>query len=119
MKVLTTLLIASWIFSVAREPRREVQCALTDDRCIELILSTPDALLVKKNGGCPSAEIFLKESDRVAIQLRNSCPLSGTGMVANFGVSRSSGAVYLYPDGPSVDGDELRSTRERLCQKGR
>ena len=84
-----------------------------------MILNVPAAVRLEGTGGCPSTDVVAEGRYLFAVQLRNMCPLSGSGLLDNYTVDRRTGLVWTGVDIKSyVDSDRLRLVREVLVGRG-
>jgi len=80
-----------------------------------LVSNTPAALKAKKHGACLSTDYVALDDTHVSVQLRNSCPRTGSGFIENYVVDRNSGTISTDIDrGQTVDSARLRTLRRKL-----
>src|SRR6185437_16206389 len=80
-----------------------------------LITNVPKALEVRRRGGCPIGEYAEWAPDLAMVQLRNRCPRSGNGFIANYIVDLHTGRIWSDVDRKvSVDSTRLRALRKSL-----
>jgi hypothetical protein len=90
--------------------------ALLSDKAVWMIvMSTPEGLELEARRGCPSVEVVPEGKVLVSVQLRNSCPVSGNGMVDNFTVDLRTGRIWTGVDVRKyIDSERLRRLRDLL-----
>jgi hypothetical protein len=82
-----------------------------------LVMNTPAALQLECRRGCPSVELVPEGRYLMAVQLRNSCPSSGSGMIDNYTVDLRTGEIWTgIDDRKSVDSERLRRLRAVLVR---
>jgi len=97
-------------------------CALVlDGRCLtikeveRLVVNTPEAVAIKRRGGCPTPEYQQMGPSLALVHLRNACQRSGSGLIGNYVVDLRSGRVWSDIDQTTeVDSQRLRTLRRRL-----
>ena len=69
---------------------------LTVKQAEQLALNTPEVLSLNSAGKkrCPEANTSQISETIVWVQIRNRCPISGSGMIANYSVDLASGIVF-------------------------
>jgi hypothetical protein len=67
---------------------------LTAQEANRLVTNIPDALTVKRRGGCPTPDYAELGPDLALVQLRNTCPRSGSGLIGNYVVDLRSGKIW-------------------------
>lgn len=83
-----------------------------------LVTSVPDALAVKRRGGCPSADYSELSADLALVQLRNRCLRSGSGMIGNYVVDLHTGRIWSDIDRTrEVDSPRLRKLRREILAR--
>ncbi len=98
--------------------KAQSQLSLSDDEVRILVLNTPDVIQVEARGGCPTVELIPGGRQQVAAQVRNSCPTSGTGLIDNLTIDRSTGVIWRGMDTPTyIDSERLRLLRRVLMRK--
>ncbi len=88
---------------------------LTIKQAEQLALNTPDVLSLTPVGRkrCPEAESSTVSETIVWIQIRNRCPISGSGLMANYTVDLSTGTVF----GDAERTKPIRSRRLELLRR--
>ena len=113
--------VAIWIIVTAILSGRAVATAsrrLTEGEANFLVTNIPVALTVKRGGGCPTPDYSPLGPDLALVQLRNTCPRSGSGMLGNYVVDLHSGKIWSDIDRKNeVDSRHLRTLRKRLTAK--
>jgi hypothetical protein len=108
--VLAVILTAQGPGSAARR--------LTAEDANLLVTNIPVSLVVKRNGGCPTPDYSELGPDLAIVQLRNTCPRSGSGLIGNYVVDLHSGKIWSDIDRKNeVDSPHLRSLRNKLKSK--
>jgi hypothetical protein len=80
-----------------------------------LVSNVPEALATKRRGGCLAQDYSELGPDLAFVQLRNSCPRSGSGFVGNYVVDLYSGRVWSDIDRTKeVDSPHLRAIRRKI-----
>ena len=83
-----------------------------------LVANTPQAIEVKQRGGCPTSDYSEASSDVAMVQLRNSCPQSGSGLIGNYVVDLHSGRIWADIDRTKeIDSAQLRAVRKKILSK--
>ncbi len=91
---------------------------LSDDAVWMIVMNTPDALQLEGRGGCPKAELIPEGEFLKYIQLRNSCPASGTGLINNYTVDLRTGQIWTgIDDKKYIDSERLRRLRALLGRR--
>ena len=82
-----------------------------------LVENTPDALAAKGRGGCPKSDPADWGPHLALVQLRNMCPTSGTGFIANDLVDLRTGTIWPDLDQETeITSAHLREVRKRLLR---
>ena len=88
---------------------------LSQQQAKVLVLAVPDAVAVRATGGCPKSDVSNLGPDFVMVQLRNSCPSSGSGLIGNYVVSLKSGSIWSDIDRQhTVRSSALSKLRRKL-----
>jgi len=91
--------------------------SLTPKEVELLVANIPPALEMKRHGGCPTPEYSDWSPGLAMVQLRNSCPRSGSGFIGNYVVDLHSGKIWSDIDRKSeVDSPRLLALRKRLLK---
>jgi hypothetical protein len=92
---------------------------LTEKEAEQLVRNIPVALRVSQHGGCPATECSSMGPSLALIQLRNSCPRSGSGMIGNYVVDLESGRIWSDIDRKNeLNSARLRALRVKMIGKG-
>lgn len=96
----------------------DAQALLGEDAVWMIVMNTPDALELEGRHGCPLAELIPEGKFLMSVQLRNSCPISGSGMINNYTVDLSTGQIWTGIDKKKyIDSERLRRLRALLIEK--
>lgn len=89
---------------------------LLSEKAVWMIaMSTPEAVELEARHGCPSVEIIPEGKLLTSVQLRNSCPVSGNGMVNNYTIDLRTGQIWTGVDVRKyIDSERLRRLRDLL-----
>ena len=89
---------------------------LLDEKEVNILVTNiPEALKVKSASGCPTPDYSELGTDLAMVQLRNTCPRSGTGLIGNYVVDRHTGRICKDLDGTmEVDSPHLQRIRKML-----
>lgn len=80
-----------------------------------LVASVPDALLVRRRGGCVATDYSDIGGGLAVVQLRNLCPKGGSGLIGNYLVDLRSGRIWEDIDQKKeIDSKLLRKLRSQL-----
>jgi hypothetical protein len=80
-----------------------------------LVANVPDALLVKRRGGCLATDYSDIGGNLALVQLRNLCPKGGSGLIGNYVVDLRSGRIWEDVDQKKeIDSRLLRKLRNQL-----
>jgi len=88
---------------------------LTIKEAERLVTNVPDALAIKRHGGCPTPDYQGMGPNLALVQLRNTCPRSGSGLIGNYVVDLRSGRIWSDIDQTTeVESPHLRTLRKKL-----
>ncbi len=91
---------------------------LTEKDATTLVSNVPEALASKRRGGCLVPDYSELSPDLAFVQLRNSCPRSGSGLIGNYVVDLHSGRIWSDIDRTKeVDSARLRAIRKKILAK--
>jgi hypothetical protein len=91
---------------------------LTDDQAEMLVRNVPDALAEQRRGACLSAEFNKLGANAGTVQLRNTCPRFGSGLIGNYVIDLQSGRIWSDIDRTKpVESPALRRLRNRLLHR--
>jgi hypothetical protein len=68
------------------------------DDASQMASNVPEVLRAKSNGACILADRSAFKKDFVQVQVRNSCPKSGSGFIGNYYVDLRSGRIWRDVD---------------------
>lgn len=92
---------------------------LSKDEVWILVANTPIVLHTECRGGCPGIELIPEGQQLMFAHIRNECPNSGSGMLANYTIDRRSGMIWSGTDTKVyIDSERLRRLRQVFI-KGR
>ena len=91
---------------------------LSEEAVWMIVMNIPDALQLEGRRGCPDVELRSVGSFLMFVQLRNSCPISGSGMIDNYTVDLRTGQIWSGIDNKRyIDSERLRRLRALLGKK--
>ena len=94
---------------------QRTESLLGDDAVWMIVMNTPDALHLEGRDGCPDAELIPLGKFLKSVQLRNSCPTSGSGLIDNYTVDLRTGQIWTGIDNKKyIDSERLRRLRALL-----
>jgi hypothetical protein len=90
---------------------------LTKDAVTVLVMNTTAFLALESRNGCPSLDVVPEGENLISVQLRNTCPTSGSGLIDNYTVDLRTGEIWTgVDDRKIVDSERLRLLRRVLLQ---
>lgn len=88
---------------------------LTIKEAERLVTNLPVALTIKRHGGCLTPDYQRIGPNLALVQLRNTCPRSGSGLIGNYVVDLRSGRIWSDMDQKAeVDSAHVRALRRKL-----
>src|SRR5262245_11912886 len=91
---------------------------LTRKQAETLVMNVPEVLTSKAKHGCPKAETIEFGKHTAYFQVRNSCPVQGSGLIENYSVDLNTGEVWfdINPD-KKISSPRMDSLRKRFLQR--
>lgn len=115
MTALLLILFSSFVQSAS--PARATDLLSTEGVWM-IAMNTPEAIELEGRKGCPEAEFISEGPLLIFIQLRNACPVSGSGLINNYTVDLRNGQIWTGIDNKKViDSERLRRLRALLLHR--